>query len=219
MAENETASVSRRDFLQGAGAGMAIMAVPGIARATASAATAFDPADKAAVLARDRRHASRERQAAAGLDRAALHRRREPQLPAGRGVHGGARRRRPASPASSSIPTSGKPGVFGTLDAGAKTTLGDLLHVRRQAVRSRRSGARRRSRRGWSRRTGWARSAWAAARSTRRARRILPERADGLQGGGQEAAGQPGAGVRGRGGDRLAALRRDREQPRGAGRS
>ena len=33
------------------------------------------------------------------------------------------------------IPTNGKPGVFATLDNGAPTTLGDLLHVRRQAVR------------------------------------------------------------------------------------
>ena len=42
----------------------------------------------------------------------------------------------------------------------------------------------------------------------------VPERAHGVQGGWQEAAGEPGAGLRGRRGDRIAALRRDRHQAR-----
>ncbi len=32
------------------------------------------------------------------------------------------------------VPTSGKPGVFGMIDAGAPTTRRHLLHVRREAV-------------------------------------------------------------------------------------
>ena len=34
------------------------------------------------------------------------------------------------------IPTSGKPGVFGKIDAGARTTMAHLFHVRREAVRA-----------------------------------------------------------------------------------
>ena len=44
------------------------------------------------------------------------------------------------------IPTAGKPGVFATLDGWRGDDAGALLHVRRQAVQQRRSGARRRSR-------------------------------------------------------------------------
>ena len=43
----------------------------------------------------------------------------------------GARRRLPEGRI---VPTDGVPGVFATLDAGAKDTLGDLFHVRRQAI-------------------------------------------------------------------------------------
>ena len=88
--------------------------------------------------ARSRREARRGGEAAPGLDRAAVDRRREPELG----------RRAPSAWRSSCadagfqkvtiVPTDGKPGVFATLDAGRDEDGGPLLHVRRQAVRSRR---------------------------------------------------------------------------------
>ena len=61
------------------------------------------------------------------------------------------------------VPTDGHPSVFATLDAGAEADGRPLLHVRRQAGRSRRSGRRRPGTpRSWTSPAS-ARSSWAAA--------------------------------------------------------
>ena len=158
----------------------------------------------------DPRRPGRGGRAPTRMDRAADHRqhgtsttRRAPTTCAS------SRSMRASSRRGSSRP-SGVPGVFATLDAGRQETLGDLFHVRRQALRPGRMGlaaargadgrpARARARR-WS----------AAARSTRRVRkRPSSPRCTRSTPRGQ-AAGQSRAGRRGRGGDRLAQLPADR---------
>jgi acetylornithine deacetylase/succinyl-diaminopimelate desuccinylase-like protein len=109
-------SVSRRDFVQGAVSGAVLAAAPGLAAAAAKSA------DKAAVLAQvPKMHdANFQRlQEWIALPSIAAENRNYPQgaeymvkLAEGAGFTG-----------VKIIPTSGKPGVFGRIDAGAKTTL------------------------------------------------------------------------------------------------
>ena len=115
------------------------------------------------------------------------------------------------------VQTDGVPGVFATLDAGAKDTLAiyfmyDVKHydpaewIVAAAGRADRRPAGRgqgddRPRRGQPEGAGDG----------------LPGRAARVQGAGRQAAGQPGAGRRRRGGDRLAQLPADRRRPRGRG--
>ena len=117
------------------------------------------------------------------------------------------------------VQTDGVPGVFATLDAGAKDTLAHLFHVRRQAVRPGRmvvAAARGADRRPAGRGQG-----------DRRPRRGQPEGAgNGLPGGAsrlpgrrRQAAGQSGACRGRRGGNRLAPFPPDRRRPRGPGRA
>ena len=105
------------------------------------------------------------------------------------------------------IPTSGKPGVFGRLDAGAKTTARRLFHVRREAIRARgveftaargAPGGKARTRHGMH---------GSRCRKPEGSAECLPGRPRRLQGQRQEAAGESSAGLRGRRGDRIAALR------------
>ncbi|HEY3786024.1 MAG TPA: M20/M25/M40 family metallo-hydrolase [Steroidobacteraceae bacterium] len=121
MAEAEHLDAGRREFVQGAAAtGLALAATaPGIALAAAG----HRDADKAAVLARiPAMHAGNVRrlQEWIALPSIAAENRNYPQGPEYMA--------RLASEAGftdvRSIPSSGKPGVFGRLDAGARTTLG-----------------------------------------------------------------------------------------------
>ena len=137
-----SAGVSRRDFLQNAMAGAAMLSLGDFSFSSIS------PADRDTVLAQIAAQHDATRQDAARLDRAAVHRRREPRtIP--QGAEYMAKLARDAGfQHVEVVPTAGKPGVFATLDAGAQTTLAHLLHVRREAVRSRRvelAAARRRA--------------------------------------------------------------------------
>jgi len=110
--------VSRRDFVQGALSGAVLMAAPAVALAASG-----DNPDKAAVLAQiPKMHAENVKrlQDWIALPSIAAENRNYPQ--------GAEYMAKLAELAGFSgvkiIPTSGKPGVFGRLDSGAKTTLG-----------------------------------------------------------------------------------------------
>src|SRR6202158_477930 len=110
--------LSRREFVQGAMAGAAVAATPG----TGFAAYAGDDADKQAVLQQiPRMHAEnlKRLQEWIALPSIAAENRNYPQGPdymaklaTDAGFTG-----------VKLIPTSGKPGVFGKIDAGARTTM------------------------------------------------------------------------------------------------
>jgi acetylornithine deacetylase/succinyl-diaminopimelate desuccinylase-like protein len=118
MSDDKSRDLSRRDFVQGTVSGLALAAAPAALFATASAAEA----DKAAVLAQiPKMHAQnlKRLQDWIALPSIAAENRNFPQGPeymaklAGDAGFTGVKL----------IPTSGKPGVFGKIDAGARTTM------------------------------------------------------------------------------------------------
>jgi acetylornithine deacetylase/succinyl-diaminopimelate desuccinylase-like protein len=118
MSDDKSRDLSRRDFVQGTVSGLALAAAPAALLATASAAEA----DKAAVLAQiPKMHAQnlKRLQDWIALPSIAAENRNFPQGPeymaklAGDAGFTGVKL----------IPTSGKPGVFGKIDAGARTTM------------------------------------------------------------------------------------------------
>jgi acetylornithine deacetylase/succinyl-diaminopimelate desuccinylase-like protein len=119
MAGMTDPGLSRRVFVQGAAAGAALAAVP----ATVLAAAAAHDADRAAVLAQiQKMHADNVKrlQEWIALPSIAAENRAYPQ-----GAEYMAKLARDAGfTGVRLVPTSGKPGVFGRLDAGAKTTIG-----------------------------------------------------------------------------------------------
>jgi len=146
--------LGRREFVQAAASGAALAAVPALSLA------ATHGADKAAVLAQvPKMHAANVKrlQDWIALPSIAAENRNFPQGPE--------YMKRLAEEAGFSgvkiIPTSGKPGVFGKIDAGARVTVGIyFMYDVKQFVP--RSGAHRLWRPGWCRRKVWAPSAWAA---------------------------------------------------------
>ena len=140
-------------------------------------------------------------------------------FPRRRRVHGASWRARPASSRSRSSTTDGKPGVFATLDAGAPKTVGlyFMYDVKQfdpaewtlaAAGGAHRRQARRRQGDDGPRRGQPEGAGGGVARRAARDPRRRPE-----------DAGEPRAGRRGRGGDRLAAHRPARPSPRGRGRA
>src|ERR1700727_1374991 len=109
-------SLNRREFVQGAAAGVALAA-------TAGTAYAADEADKQAVLQEiPRMHAENVKrlQEWIALPSIAAENRNFPQGP----EHMAKLARDAGFTNVKMVPTSGKPGVFGRIDAGAKTTVG-----------------------------------------------------------------------------------------------
>jgi acetylornithine deacetylase/succinyl-diaminopimelate desuccinylase-like protein len=119
MSDTGDSGFSRREFVQVAASGLALTAVPGWVRADANAASA----DKTLVLAQiPTMHAANVKrlQEWIALPSIAAENRNYPQ-----GPEYMARLARDAGfTAVEIIPTSGKPGVFGKIDAGAHTTVG-----------------------------------------------------------------------------------------------
>src|ERR1700722_14116827 len=119
MSDDQARDLSRREFVQGTVSGLALAAAPAAVLAAASA----KEADKAAVLAQiPRMHAENvtRLQEWIALPSIAAENRNYPQ-----GPEYMAQLARNAGFANVEIvPTSGKPGVFGTLEAGASTTVG-----------------------------------------------------------------------------------------------
>ena len=116
MPTENSKEFTRRDFVQGAVAGAVLAALP-------INVFAADNGDMQAVLAQSPSCTTNSQglQDWIALPSIAAENR---NYPAGRRSTWRSWRATPASPTSSSFPTSGKPGVFGTLDAGARTTLG-----------------------------------------------------------------------------------------------
>lgn len=111
--------LSRREFVQGAVAGAALTAAPG----AAFAAFAGDDADKQAVLQQiPKMHAENVKrlQEWIALPSIAAENRNFPQGP----EHMAKLARDAGFTDVRLVPTSGKPGVFGKIDAGAQTTVG-----------------------------------------------------------------------------------------------
>src|ERR1700736_5919078 len=111
--------LSRREFVQGAVAGVALTAAPG----TAVAALAGDEADKQAVLQQiPKMHAENVKrlQEWIALPSIAAENRNFPQGP----EHMAKLARDAGFTDVRLVPSSGKPGVFGKIDAGAKATVG-----------------------------------------------------------------------------------------------
>jgi len=118
MSNKSDPEVSRREFLQAAGSGLALASTP----ALALAATAAE-ADKAAVLAQvPKMHAAnlKRLQDWIALPSIAAENRNYPQGP----DYMAKLAREAGFTGVEIIPTSGKSGVFGRIDAGARTTLG-----------------------------------------------------------------------------------------------
>jgi acetylornithine deacetylase/succinyl-diaminopimelate desuccinylase-like protein len=116
MAKEQEAGLSRRGFVRGAAAGVALGAAPVWVRAAADA-------DKAAVLAQiPGMHAANVRrlQEWIALPSIAAENRNYPQGP----EYMAKLARDAGFTGVEIIPTSGKPGVFGRIDAGAPTTMG-----------------------------------------------------------------------------------------------
>ena len=112
-------SLSRREFVQGAAAGAALAGAPAIVLAAA----AGHDADKAAVLAQiPRMHAQniKRLQEWIALPSIAAENRNFPQGP----EHMAQLARDAGFTGVKIIPTTGKPGVFGKIDSGARTTIG-----------------------------------------------------------------------------------------------
>src|ERR1700736_6610088 len=118
MANEQDLGLSRRDFVQGAVSGAALAAVPmGV-----FAATAASEADKAAVLAQiPQMHAAniKRLQEWIALPSIAAENRNYPQGP----EYMAKLAQDAGFTGVKLIPTSGKPGVFGRIDAGARTTM------------------------------------------------------------------------------------------------
>lgn len=112
-------SLSRREFVHGAAAGAALAAAPAIVLAAANG----HDADKAAVLAQiPKMHAQniKRLQEWIALPSIAAENRNFPQGP----EHMAMLARDAGFTGVKIIPTSGKPGVFGKIDSGARTTVG-----------------------------------------------------------------------------------------------
>jgi acetylornithine deacetylase/succinyl-diaminopimelate desuccinylase-like protein len=119
MVDTDGLSWSRREFVWGAAAGTALAAVP----AMVLAAAVEHEADRAAVLAQiPKMHPQniRRLQEWIALPSIAAENRNYPQGP----QHMAALARDAGFTGVKVIPTSGKPGVFGKVDAGARTTIG-----------------------------------------------------------------------------------------------
>jgi acetylornithine deacetylase/succinyl-diaminopimelate desuccinylase-like protein len=119
MSDHSEQGLSRRDFVQGAVSGVAIAALPGSVLAATSAA----PPGKDAVLAEiPKMHAANVRrlQDWIALPSIAAENRNYPQGP----EYMAQLARDAGFTDVKLVPTSGKPGVFGRIDAGARTTLG-----------------------------------------------------------------------------------------------
>jgi acetylornithine deacetylase/succinyl-diaminopimelate desuccinylase-like protein len=119
MADAGDLSWNRRAFVQGAAAGAALAAAPAMVLAAADGRDA----DKAAVLAQiPKMHAQNVKrlQEWIALPSIAAENRNYPQGP----EHMAALARDAGFTGVKMIPTSGKPGVFGKIDAGARTTIG-----------------------------------------------------------------------------------------------
>jgi acetylornithine deacetylase/succinyl-diaminopimelate desuccinylase-like protein len=111
--------LKRRDFMQGAVSGAALLAIPAALRTAAAAASP----DKAAVLAQiPKMHAEniRRLQRWIALPSIAAENRNYPQGP----EYMAQLARDAGFTGVKLMPTSGKPGVFGRIDAGARTTVG-----------------------------------------------------------------------------------------------
>src|SRR5580693_4709253 len=118
MANDQEREFSRRDFVQGAVSGAALAAVPMAVFAAASP----NDADKAAVLAQiPKMHAAniKRLQEWIALPSIAAENRNYPQGP----EHMAKLAQDAGFTGVKLIPTSGKPGVFGKIDAGARTTM------------------------------------------------------------------------------------------------
>lgn len=114
----EKSDLSRREFVYGTVSGLTLAAIPSAARAAASAKSA----DKAAVLAQiPKMHAEnlKRLQDWIALPSIAAENRNFPQGP----EHMAKLAQDAGFAGVKLIPTSGKPGVFGKLDAGARTTM------------------------------------------------------------------------------------------------
>src|SRR5258707_10033909 len=119
MTNDRDLEFSRRDFVQGAVSGVALASVP---MGMVAAAPAND-ADKAAVLAQIRKmHAAniKRLQEWTALPSIAAENRNFPQGP----EHMAKLAQEAGFTGVKLIPTAGKPGVFGKIDAGAPTTVG-----------------------------------------------------------------------------------------------
>jgi acetylornithine deacetylase/succinyl-diaminopimelate desuccinylase-like protein len=117
MSEITNPKLNRRDFVQAAASGVALASVPGLVRAAGS-----PDADKAAVLAQVApMHAAnlKRLQEWIALPSIAAEDRNYPQGP----EYMAQLARNAGFTGVELIPTSGKPGVFGVLDAGARTTM------------------------------------------------------------------------------------------------
>jgi len=155
--------LGRREFVQGAMAGVALAAAaPGAALVTSG--------DKAAVLAQiPKMHAEniKRLQDWIALPSIAAENRNFPQGPQYMAKLAEAA----GFTGVKIIPTAGKPGVFGRIDAGARTTMGIyFMYDVKQFVPE--EGARRPWKLAWLKNQVWVQSAWAAVRSTRKAPRI-----------------------------------------------
>src|ERR1700744_5204043 len=119
MTDQTTSGLSRREFMQGTASGVLLAVGPGAALAASS--TSKDK-DKKAVLARiPQMHAANVKrlQDWIALPSIAAENRNYPQGP----EHMAELARSAGFVDVRLIPTSGKPGVFGRLDAGAATTV------------------------------------------------------------------------------------------------
>ena len=205
-------SLGRREFVQGSVSAVALAALP------AAVLAADASADKAAVLAQiPKMHAAniKRLQEWIALPSIAAENRNYPQGP----EYMAQLARDAGFTGVKLMPTSGKPGVFGRLDAGARTTIGIyFMYDVKQFVPEEWSSPPLEAQAGAEGGPGHGVHG-ARRRQPEGTGELVPERAHGLQGRGQEAAGEPGAGVRGRGGDRLAALRRGGHEPGGARRT
>ena len=201
-------SLGRREFVQGSVSAVALAALPAAVLATDASA------DKAAVLAQiPKMHAAniKRLQEWIALPSIAAENRNYPQGP----EHMAQLAREAGFTGVKLMPTSGKPGVFGRLDAGARTTIGIyFMYDVKQFVPEEWSSPPLEAQAGAEGGPGHGVHG-ARRRQPEGTGELVPERPHGLQGRGQEAAGEPGAGVRGRGGDRLAALRRGGHEPGG----
>ena len=214
MPADQDRDLSRREFVQGTVSGLALAAAP----AAVYAAGGAKDADKAAVLAQVvPMHAEnlRRLQEWIALPSIAAENRNFPQGP----EYMAKLAKDAGFTGVKLIPTSGKPGVFGKIDARRAHHDGHLFHVRRETVHPR--GVEFTAARGPLGAEAGSGDGMHGPRrgESKGAREFLSERAHGVQGGGQEIAGESRAGVRGRGGDRLAAFSRGDRKSRSAGRT
>ena len=211
MSNKSDPEVSRREFLQAAGSGLALVSTP----ALALAATAAE-ADKAAVLAQiPKMHAAnlKRLQDWIALPSIAAENRNYPQGP----DYMAKLAREAGFTGVEIIPTSGKSGVFGRIDAGARTTLGVyFMYDVKQFVPEEWSSPPLEGRLVKKEGVGTVCMGRGAVNQKGPENSFLSALM-AFQGRRQEAAGESGAGVRGRRGNRLAAFPRGGADAEGAG--